>query len=130
MIGGYQGGRNVLLVENANHRTLIDIGAGRDYAGNPGHLSILGVEVAFIQIAVRSHADFDHIGGAVDGNRPTFGNAEHYLLRGEAEFWRWCPGQCACTPLRRSGSDIGTDKYSVPGCDSLAWLNRGSPAAG
>lgn len=88
---------NILLVNTGNHRVLVDTGNGN---GNgiapPGllrdRLRVVGIEPVMIDIVILSHADFDHIGGAVDPyGSPVFPNARYLLSRDEWNFWESKP---------------------------------------
>jgi glyoxylase-like metal-dependent hydrolase (beta-lactamase superfamily II) len=97
-----QGARNLLLVEG-KQRILIDTGVGVHHPDNPGRLMTrleeAGVEAASIEAVILSHADFDHIGGATDGSRRAFPDAEHSILRAEVEFWKDRPTRLMPSPL-------------------------------
>lgn len=83
--------RNVLFVDTNQHRVLIDTGFG-DATSPPGllvdRLRAAGVTSDSIDVIILSHADCDHVGGAVDkhGNL-TFPNARYVLAREEWSFW-------------------------------------------
>jgi glyoxylase-like metal-dependent hydrolase (beta-lactamase superfamily II) len=87
--------RNVLLLQTGEHRVVIDTGTG-DSTTPAGVLSerlrTIGIDPTTIDVVVISHADFDHIGGAItpEGTR-TFPNARHIMLRAEWEFWSTKP---------------------------------------
>jgi glyoxylase-like metal-dependent hydrolase (beta-lactamase superfamily II) len=97
-----QDARNVLMVEG-EQRILIDTGAGSHDPGNPGRLRERleqeGLEAASIDAVVLSHADFDHIGGAVEGNQPAFPRAEYSITRTELDFWTQRPNRLVTSPL-------------------------------
>jgi glyoxylase-like metal-dependent hydrolase (beta-lactamase superfamily II) len=97
-----QGARNVLLIEAPGRRILIDTGAGSAHPGTPGllveRLKAAGIEPWSIDSVILSHADFDHIGGAIEAGRPTFARAEHFILRAEVEFWRERPERLRPSP--------------------------------
>jgi glyoxylase-like metal-dependent hydrolase (beta-lactamase superfamily II) len=98
-----QGARNVLLIERAQKRVLIDTGMGLSDPANPGRLlerlQDLRIDAESIDTVILSHADFDHIGGAVSGKRAIFSGADHILRRAEAEFWRHRPNRLPASPL-------------------------------
>jgi glyoxylase-like metal-dependent hydrolase (beta-lactamase superfamily II) len=98
-----QGARNVLLVEGDQKRILIDTGMGLSDPKNPGllfeRLQELRIDAELIDTVILSHADFDHIGGAVSENGATFSGADHFLRRAEVEFWRHRPSRLPASPL-------------------------------
>ena len=86
-----EGNTNVLLINTGQHCVLIDTGNG-DVTAPPGRLlarlSAVGMSPAEIDVVVLSHADVDHIAGAVDGHgTPTFPNARYVMAREEWAFW-------------------------------------------
>jgi glyoxylase-like metal-dependent hydrolase (beta-lactamase superfamily II) len=79
-----------LVVETGPQRVLIDTGCGYD-AAPPGRLMerlrAAGLSADEIDVVVFSHADCDHIGGAVDGDGTlAFPRARYLLSREEWVF--------------------------------------------
>jgi glyoxylase-like metal-dependent hydrolase (beta-lactamase superfamily II) len=87
--------RNVLLVNTGQHQVLIDTGNG-DTTAPPGllrdRLQAAGISAADIDVVVLTHADFDHIGGAIDAQGMlAFPQARYVLSRDEWTFWESTP---------------------------------------
>src|SRR5258706_8306698 len=83
---------NVLLIRLDGQWVLIDTGFGRDGAPEPSGLAdrlrLAGAEPAAISLVILSHADFDHVGGAVnDSGALAFPHARHILPRAAWDFW-------------------------------------------
>jgi glyoxylase-like metal-dependent hydrolase (beta-lactamase superfamily II) len=89
---------NLLLVEAASHRVLVETGTGvrmsekdRDIKGVEGGdpaeaLRAVGEDPASIDYVVVTHLHYDHAGGMVDASgRPLFPNARYIVQRDEAE---------------------------------------------
>ena len=88
--------RNVLLIQTGQHQVLIDTGVGRDLYSPPAllldRLRAAGTLPDAVDVVIFSHADFDHIGGAVDeSGNPTFPPARYVLPRAEWAFWSTNP---------------------------------------
>ncbi|MFN8444016.1 MAG: MBL fold metallo-hydrolase [Caldilineaceae bacterium] len=82
---------NCLLIDTGLHKVLLETGSG-DGMTPPGRLcerlQTAGVAPAAIDIVIVSHADFDHIGGAVDAHgNLAFPQARHVLSATEWAFW-------------------------------------------
>ena len=89
---------NLLLVESAGKRVLVETGTGvrmsdkdRDIKGVEGGdpaeaLRAVKEDPASIDFVVVSHLHYDHAGGMVDADgRPNFPNARYVVQRDEAE---------------------------------------------
>jgi glyoxylase-like metal-dependent hydrolase (beta-lactamase superfamily II) len=98
-------GMNLLLIEDGEHRTLVDTGAGTDWndklkdiygleTRTPEEiLSPAGLEPGQIDRVINSHLHFDHAGGNTvpdgqGGYLPAFPNAEYVVQKGELETAR------------------------------------------
>jgi glyoxylase-like metal-dependent hydrolase (beta-lactamase superfamily II) len=84
--------RNVLLINTGQQRLLVDTGNGRDFEPNRGflldRLRAAGLSAADIDVVILSHADWDHIAGAVDEHGTlTFPQARYVVARAEWDFW-------------------------------------------
>jgi glyoxylase-like metal-dependent hydrolase (beta-lactamase superfamily II) len=80
----------VLVVDTGQQRVMIDTGCG-DTSSPPGRLlerlQAAGMSAAEIDVVIFSHADCDHIGGAVEANgQPAFPRARYLLAREEWAF--------------------------------------------
>jgi glyoxylase-like metal-dependent hydrolase (beta-lactamase superfamily II) len=89
---------NLLLIESAGKRLLVETGTGvrmtdkdRDIKGVEGGdpteaLRAVGIDPASIDFVVVSHLHYDHAGGMVDvDGRPLFGRARYVVQRDESE---------------------------------------------
>jgi glyoxylase-like metal-dependent hydrolase (beta-lactamase superfamily II) len=84
--------RNILLVETAAKRVLIDTGNGQVDPADPGHLldnlRTANITRESIDTVVISHYHRDHIGGLLDSaGHPTFVNARLVVPKLEHDHW-------------------------------------------
>jgi glyoxylase-like metal-dependent hydrolase (beta-lactamase superfamily II) len=111
--------RNVLFVHTGQQQIIIDPGLGHDLIpGSPyqgvlrDKLLTVGISSAEVDLILLSHADLDHVSGAVDEiGHAVFPNARCALLREEAAFWsssleRLLPNDAYDEELRRICHDI------------------------
>ena len=88
---GERGNANCLLIDTGLHKVLLETGCG-DGTTPPGllleRLQAVGISPTAIDVVIVSHADADHIGGAVDADgNLIFPQARYFLSPEEWAFW-------------------------------------------
>ncbi len=83
---------NILMVETAGKRVLIDTGTGRDDPADPGHLldnlRAANIPPESIDTIIITHYHLDHLRGLSDTEgKPTFAKAQLVVPRPEHEYW-------------------------------------------
>jgi glyoxylase-like metal-dependent hydrolase (beta-lactamase superfamily II) len=83
---------NVLYIESAQHRILVDAGWGEGSQQRSGQLLAglvaAGINSAAIDTVVITHGDVDHIGGLLTRDRqPVYANATYFLPQASWDFW-------------------------------------------
>ena len=85
------GNANCLLIDTGQHKVLLETGSGDGTAAHGRLLERLQaaeVSPTAIDVVIMSHADADHIGGAVDANGTlAFPQARYVLSPEEWAFW-------------------------------------------
>lgn len=83
---------NILVVRSGNEVAIFDAGFGK--VNNPqmgwlyDGLAAIGISPEQVTAGFLSHAHSDHLNGFVRDGKPTFPNAQIYLLEDELAFWR------------------------------------------
>ncbi|HZH10695.1 MAG TPA: MBL fold metallo-hydrolase [Microvirga sp.] len=81
---------NQYLIEDGEHRILIDAGPGGSLGKSgllPQGLAALGLTCDQIDAIIITHMHQDHIGGLVAGAKANFPRAEVYIDRRDVSFW-------------------------------------------
>jgi glyoxylase-like metal-dependent hydrolase (beta-lactamase superfamily II) len=80
------------VVNTGRELVLFDTGNGRGRVATTGklaeHLTAAGYRPEQIDVVVITHGHPDHIGGLMDGDKPTFANARYVFGEVEFDFWR------------------------------------------
>lgn len=81
---------NQYLIEDGEHRILIDAGPGGSLGKSgllPQGLTALGLTRDQIDAIIITHMHQDHIGGLVAGGKANFSRAEVYIDRRDVSYW-------------------------------------------
>lgn len=118
---------NVVALRSGNELTLIDAGAGGNWAPTSGKLAdrleAAGIDPAKVTRVIATHCHPDHIWGLIDeiDDSPRYANADHILPSGELDFWRGVDLATLSTAAQGAGAgakrvirQLGDKLRSVP----------------
>ena len=103
---------NQYLIEDGEHRILIDAGLGSSL-GQSGHLpralSASGLTRDQIDAVIVTHMHQDHIGGLVAGGKANFPRAEVYIDRRDVSYWTDPAKRASAPDYLQNGFKLSAD---------------------
>lgn len=103
---------NQYLIENGEHRILIDTGPGGSLGQSgklPQALAALGLNRNQIDAVIVTHMHQDHIGGLVAGGKANFPKAELYIDRRDVAHWTDPAKQAAAPDYLQNSFKLSAD---------------------
>jgi glyoxylase-like metal-dependent hydrolase (beta-lactamase superfamily II) len=103
---------NQYLIENGEHRLLIDTGPGGSLGQSgklPQALAALGLNRNQIDAVIITHMHQDHIGGLVAGGKANFPKAELYIDRRDVAHWTDPAKQAAAPDYLQNSFKLSAD---------------------
>lgn len=120
---------NAVIIKTGSDIILFDTGAGAGFqptAGKlPDSLAAAGLKAEDITKVVFTHGHLDHLGGtAVDGGKPRYPDAMHYVNAAEWDFWM-DPALLSKMPAEMQGFVTGAQQNWTAIKDKVTMLKPG-----
>lgn len=85
--GKYTTNTNIVIIKKGKNNILIDTGYPDTINSLQKALKIAGLKFSDITHIIFTHLHFDHIGGMINNNKPTFPNAKIYINKVEYDYF-------------------------------------------
>lgn len=85
--GKYATNTNIMIIKKGKNNILIDTGYPDTINSLQKALKIAGLKFNDITHIIFTHLHFDHIGGMINNNKPTFPNAKIYINKVEYDYF-------------------------------------------